>query len=84
LLAETLLKPIKTHLKTLLKLTRPRTGHQWLSPAVVGIVGVAVSVFERNVMPDAISRRGIRQLLAYRLQEILAGDATAIADREQA
>ena len=48
------------------------------------LVGVAVSVFERNVMPDAISRRGIRQLLAYRLQEILAGDATAIADREQA
>jgi len=48
------------------------------------LVGAAVSVFERNIMPDAISRRGIRQLLAYRLQEILAGDATAIADREQA
>lgn len=48
------------------------------------LVAVSVSLFERNVMPDVVSRRAIRQLLSYRLREILAGDASAIADREQA
>ena len=47
------------------------------------IVGMTLALFERNILPDFISRRGIRRLLSQRLRQILAGDASAIADREQ-
>ena len=47
------------------------------------LFGIALSIFERNILPDFISRRGIRWLLSQRLREILAGDACAVADREQ-
>ena len=47
------------------------------------LVGITLSLFERNILPDFLSRRGIRWLLSQRLREILAGDASAVADREQ-
>ena len=46
-------------------------------------VSLTLSLFERNILPDFISRRGIRRLLSYRLHEILAGDVCDVADREQ-
>jgi hypothetical protein len=47
------------------------------------LVSVTLSIFERNILPDFISRCGIRRLLSSRVQEILAGDASDVADREQ-
>ncbi len=47
------------------------------------VVSITLSLFERNILPDFISRRGIRRLLSYRLHEILAGDVCDVADREQ-
>jgi hypothetical protein len=47
------------------------------------LVSITLSIFEHNVLPDFISRCGIRRLLASRVREILAGDASDVANREQ-
>jgi hypothetical protein len=47
------------------------------------ICSIGITLFERSILPDCISRLSIRRLLSYRLQEILAGDACDVANREQ-
>ena len=44
----------------------------------------ALEMTEKGMLPDAVVRAGIRQLLRQRLVEIAAGDLEQVAEREQA